>query len=668
MPDLTSAYNFVPLNERVFFPNPEGAPAPSQDIPYSDGLCGTIGLEIRATTPLYIRAAGSFDKEARKKAGEALGQKYDELRNNDNSNATWQHALDAMTGTHANLLCAYTDFYHLPGHSYALPWSEIKGMLRTVVEIASWGKLQGVPDEKMSFRDLRNPSLYGERFVCGDPHIGIGSTTKAGWIEINGDKWVLTPCEYARIDITTLASYANRAVDFTQEQSACSKYKAWQSCRLSLQVDFQPDANTGPHRHDRQIRKAGQLVIDPVTKKPKVRKLRLYYRKALSLGAGVPGTLVFTGQPSKWSPGKRGNKHMDFIFYQEKPDQKKTLSAELRKDFESAHQLAPGEEQKDWAWGFWRQKLNNGERMPVFYLESGGQIKAFGLAQLFRINYAHTLAGRLPLDHKSPRPDLAELIFGPFTGGEMAWRGRVWGQPFVAKENPQRDLLCVSVLGTPRASFYPNYLEQPNQGNPYKTLDDSNSELRGWKRYPVPKDGTELVPNPPMRDDQGRHKMAAATYFRPLHFGTRFTGEISFHNLRPWELGALLWAIGFGVNSAAQPSSKFRHSLGMAKPLGCGAVHLTVTGLEARNTKGISQQEVENTALTAFRNLLAASCAGGNWETSDRIKELLLMADESKQPRDSRLLRHPCEVKYFAEFKKQRHFLRPFSKLPGVQP
>ena len=665
-PPIPSAYNFVPLNERVFFPEPELAPQPTQDTPYSDGLCGTIKLQIKATTPIYIRAEDHFDKETRKQAADSLGQKYHELQ--QPVPGAWESALCAMNGPLADCLRAYTDFYRLPDRTYAVPWSEVKGMLRTVVEIASWGKLHGVSKDKMSFRDLRNRKLYGGRFV-NQQQDGIHSRSKAGWITVENDEWVLTPCSYARVQIEDLENYFwktfHRRINLHSEQSAPSKHRQWESgCSLVIKFDLE---KYKCWNHDKIVRED-------------FRPLTLCYRLAKSqLGSGKEvGELVMCGQPSTFDSvpyanedarlRRISNKHMEFIFYKERREDHKPVSDETRQDFESAHQLPPGENPDEWAWGFWREKLKAGERMPVFYLASGWHT-AMGLSQLFRINYKHTLWQRLPEDHKSSRPDLAELIFGPISGSENFWRGRVWGQPFVAAGTPQPDPLCVSVLGTPRPSFYPNYLVQPSQGKPYKTLDDTNSELRGWKRYPVPADKTAINPNEPIRGDHGP-KMGAATFFKPLPAGTKFDGEISFHNLRPWELGALLWAIGLGQKQAEQHASTLRHSLGMAKPLGCGAVHLTATEITAKDVHGAEQTNVEEVALAAFRTRLVGPCAGRDWEKSVRIKELILMANQSEQPGDLRLLRHPSSVTAFRDFKNPHNpqVLRPFSELPGVQP
>ena len=49
MATIKAPFNFVPLSDKIFFP--EWADQISQDIPFSDGLSGTIELKITAETP-----------------------------------------------------------------------------------------------------------------------------------------------------------------------------------------------------------------------------------------------------------------------------------------------------------------------------------------------------------------------------------------------------------------------------------------------------------------------------------------------------------------------------------------------------------------------------------------------------------------------------------------
>ena len=53
MATIKAPFNFVPLSDKIFFP--EWADQISQDIPFSDGLSGTIELKITAETPIFVR-------------------------------------------------------------------------------------------------------------------------------------------------------------------------------------------------------------------------------------------------------------------------------------------------------------------------------------------------------------------------------------------------------------------------------------------------------------------------------------------------------------------------------------------------------------------------------------------------------------------------------------
>src|ERR1019366_9865415 len=66
------------------------------------------------------------------------------------------------------------------------------------------------------------------------------------------------------------------------------------------------------------------------------------------------------------------------------------------------------------------------------------------------------------------------------------------------------------------------------------------------------------------------------TKFAPLPAGTKFRAHVDVHNLRPEELGALLWALDFGGDEKA------RHMLGMARPLGYGRSKIAIVAHDVR--------------------------------------------------------------------------------------
>lgn len=122
---IPSPYNFVPLSGTVHLP-PWGKNV-SHDVPFSDAHCGWFEIEATATTPVYVRNGGAQvrNKEKAQQSGEEL------VRFSGESNEDYERRF-----------AEWTDFFRLfPGGPYAIPGSSFKGMLRNVLEIATFGKM-----------------------------------------------------------------------------------------------------------------------------------------------------------------------------------------------------------------------------------------------------------------------------------------------------------------------------------------------------------------------------------------------------------------------------------------------------------------------------------------------------------------------------------------------
>jgi CRISPR-associated protein (TIGR03986 family) len=218
------------------------------------------------------------------------------------------------------------------------------------------------------------------------------------------------------------------------------------------------------------------------------------------------------------------------------------------------------------------------------------------------------------------KADLAETIFG-YTYGNNALKGRVHVGHCTAKKSQGSNTykeIKTTLLG-PKPTFYPNYLKQKHNSEgkliskTYQTYNDSNAEIRGWKRYPVPRDGYE--PHTPEPETE-----KVATAFTPLPAGTTFTGNIRIHNLRPPELGAVLWALTWGNN----PS--LRHSIGMGKPYGFGSITIAIT---STNLKNMSGESIEwQNLISTFENMMEKEIPG--WKKSAQLKQLCAMAHPDK--------------------------------------
>jgi len=62
MNTIPSPYNFVPLSKHVFFPDWSGQV--SMDVPFSDGISGTLEIKVTAKSPIYIRNGGAHPENS----------------------------------------------------------------------------------------------------------------------------------------------------------------------------------------------------------------------------------------------------------------------------------------------------------------------------------------------------------------------------------------------------------------------------------------------------------------------------------------------------------------------------------------------------------------------------------------------------------------------------
>jgi len=616
---IPSPYNFVPLSKKIV--KPSWGPEVTHDIPFKDGLSGELSVTLESMSPFYIRNGGVWDDEDRR-----------------NTDSKMHEFFNAVTGKDGK-------------DKFIIPGSSIKGVLRNVLEIVSFGKMSRVSDRRYSLRDLYNKS-YTSRFTKGNKN-KIVPLSQAGWLHQKSGTWFLTPCSYARVEQREIER-VNPSFSSKSKYSAVDKYNKF---RGSLDVRF---TKTGIelHKH-RKNRRDGPISIA--------------YTKIESLGHGdKKGTLVFTGQPSK-------AKHMEFIFYD-------SVQAEvnvnfLKKDFKFIHSKhGTGEPNEEWK--YWSKKLENGARVPVFYLTENKEKvsndnppESLGLAMMYRLPYALTIGdavrntckSHFPRKEEANEPDLADLIFG-YVYKQKSLKGRVQiGHFHETKEsvNSRESIPQVTystIMGSPKPTYYPNYLVQKSENGKlssenYKTYMDNDAKVRGWKRYPVRSIDEQLSLEEHHGNRAGNND--TTVFFKPLPKGSIFTGKIRFHNLKPEELGALLWVLKWGGNGNCH------HQVGMAKPLGFGRVKFD---LDMENSKiiypkesPIQRRDVEQKFIDFMEETT------GKWRNSTQLTQLLTMADNSKQ--DANIpLKYPelsvtSRKNDFSELKKSRMVLRSFSGL-----
>ena len=143
------------------------------------------------------------------------------------------------------------------------------------------------------------------------------------------------------------------------------------------------------------------------------------------------------------------------------------------------------------------------------------------------------------------------------------------------------------------------------------------------------------------------------TTFAPLCAGTRFETEVSFFNLRPYELGALLAAIDFCGHSECC------HSLGFAKPFGYG--RMKVENCEAFTVEG---NKIERQPMVdAFVKRVCDGCGYSREEWENQVKQLFFIASGQYYNKVIRypLLRNNEGNNEFVRIKNAKQSLKDFT-------
>ncbi len=184
---VSAPYNFVPLNEVVYCP--EWANSISQDIPFEDGEDGWIEIVWKNFSPLCVRDAS---------------EKKDET--------------DNKTPLHSMRIKDSTGNWH-----YFIPGSSLKGMLRSIMSVMSYG----------NFTQYDNKS-FGQREIANKEYREKMSDVKFGWfLKDTNENYILRPCseDVENIEIEELKKLYP---EFDNEKSAWKRNE-------------KIDGNTFPH-------------------------------------------------------------------------------------------------------------------------------------------------------------------------------------------------------------------------------------------------------------------------------------------------------------------------------------------------------------------------------------------------------------------------------------
>jgi len=609
---------FARINRWVY--EPSWGPLASHDVPFSDGVSGQATITITARTELLVGGArASADENT---AGEVLP-------------------------------------FQLPDGTYAIPGSALQGLARSKLEIAAFGRLgPWVDDRKFGIRDLSKTATarlhYQSRLSSSvnqpnNKPARVTMNSLAGWLVKTPQGPQVVPCKYARIHVDEViklrqsqntAAVVDEVADtgvIDQRTHAKERYDWFlgTSPKDRLNAEFSL-GSAGWHLHQKNQKKPIEIKYDR-------------FIPALPGAAGTTdGTLVLTGKPNNGLG--EGVKKWEFVFYPSRDAVGSTgpfleLDDKAWAAFLLLHAKQPGRDINP-NWDFWKCEYEYNRPIPIFYWKAGGKVETLGMAFAFKAahkNSTHDLLENSAAAHVEPLAkaelDLPHLIFGAAAeaAGGRGLKRRAWfgtalcqARPGLKSNGPN------AILLSPKPSYVGIYVRQtsvgnaPPHGEPLATYSPaqgadhlSKPELAGVKLWPA----ANRTFNPHISVGV-QDNMRVQTKLNRLPVGTVFKAPLTFHNLRPVELGALLWVLSYGDPLAFGDSSvdaTLRHRLGMGKPYGLGEVAIRVT------------LAVDGDARTApnfvglFTKHMTEKYPGpGSWQDSKQVRALLEAANPAQ--------------------------------------
>ena len=597
----SAPYNFVPLPERVVKAVDQADDLPSHDV-YQD-KSGYFDVTLTTQSPLYVRCPFLLK---------------DFLRQEREEDEECPFRQKVKNTPHF--------FYTHDKTQPVIPGSSLRGMLRSLLEIVSYGKVERVTDKRLFFRTVDGSAIgtyYNKRMVKQLGEVAVTPNPKAssyrsrvqgGFLRIRSDgSYEIEECIVARIETDDLLAafcLADRRELYelggrpltAHDDRNPNQTPKWAYQHRDIWVDV--DASEGDYFFPKQFRTDRQG-------KKRLRHPDLYlrFRRATNpsfVKGKKKGKIVLTGHMN--------DKHLAFVFLENNSPAPNVVKIPNERDEPDINRrlvdLFHGDDQiTRWQASAFphgqpggAQRNRNGylrDGKPVFFLMENNELVFFGRAQMFRLPYRQRPVDLIPKELRRPEDiDYADALFGFVRSredlGDMkkrnvtipqqgekgrAYASRVFVTDAHLTQDQDRNDLWLSptaitprILATPKPTSFQHYLTQqnPNSRNDLNHYDSSSTVLRGHKRYWHQGDRKvcDIKETGEVGDNSTQH-----TQFKPVKTGVKFSFRVYFENLSERELGAICWVL----HPLGDPEKTYCHSLGMGKPLGMGAVKLDAT-------------------------------------------------------------------------------------------
>ncbi|HMV85114.1 MAG TPA: TIGR03986 family CRISPR-associated RAMP protein [Blastocatellia bacterium] len=559
----TAAYNFIPLPEKVVVAVNDPKELPSHDT-YADPKyenTGYFDVTLKTKSPLYVRGMLTrdefdLDEQGRDRHGlDAKGKDRD-------GNQVRQGATPF-----ADRLKNRPDFFHTGDATKpVIPGSSLRGMLRSLVEIVSYGKVSRVSDKKLFFRTMDDSAV-------GDHYRGrMSDRVETGFLFRQGRQYSIKKCSMARVFRDDIKTDMYEAI-------GSDKIPRWKSS-LNNQVQYRPVWIL--------LNEKGDRVSELSTEK---------------VEGWTEGRQVITGNIPK--------KKKEFVFLLPAADTEEVavpeaivqrfhdddqLTAWQEKAFPANRPLSGYRERDGW---LGKNPDEYGE--PIFFLRENDQLTFVGRARMFRLPYVQRPLDLVDESLRDVRMiDFADAVFGYVEKKrdetEQGNKANAYASRVQVTEATTDDAevflpgtpFATEILATPKPTAFQHYLIQTSDiKRKLRHFDSSRNDtaIRGnklyWKRGSRTLDELRAKPNSPNVDANGHVTPTSTqhTLIKPVRSDVQFKFRVYFENLSNEELGALCWAL-----HPLGDKQKYCHQLGMGKPLGMGAVELDAT-LHLNNRK-----------------------------------------------------------------------------------
>lgn len=544
-------YNFVELPNKVIL----AEPLPSHNSYELNRHTGRIKCTLTTESPLYTRCGLTKDEFKQGKEAKDL-----------------------------------PDFFYTELDSSVrkpvIPGSSLRGMMRTLIEIVSFSKIERVSDQQLIYRAVGDTTSLGrkyrERLLREESRNAYSFLMQAGYIIQQGSNWAIRPAKpviqeesFARIEQQDIRNIPVRLERWHEIRNAYNIAARFERVQL--------------HSHNQN-------------------RVRLRYAKAIPItesnhrGSECNGVLVQTGSAPR--------KHMQFVFGM--PDVNASLMDipdEMIQEYKE--QLTDGQ----------KQILGNQGAIqpmqPVFYIAEENKLVFFGHAMMFRLPYKDSISNFVPVVLRKPNiklvttyfkllflsdcsnlkyalfiylssintVDIANAIFGFVSEKKQkenqARAGRVFISDAICEKKASEDIwftgslertITPQILSTPKPTTFQHYLVQTDpearkrELKHYANKPEKETIIRGHKLY------WHKGRSPSIVCDNSEASASQTTQIKPIKAGVSFTFTIDFENLTDVELGAVLWVLN---HAKKYQDEEYRLSLGMGKPLGMGAIKIT---------------------------------------------------------------------------------------------